>query len=167
LTVAFTRRAFVASAAALALAGCSGVTKTQIPTGATGPGQLTTDIITSEINATRKRFGSPPLKYNFQLEKAARTHTRLMASKDTMSHTLGGSLRDRTLAAGYYGAVGENLGEGQKTLEQVIGGWLNSGSHRETLLNPRFVEFGLAASSTPSGKTYWAFITGGPFEAWR
>lgn len=150
-----------------ALAGCSSLARTQLPSGATAPAQLTADVIMAEVNGTRKHYGAPALKYNYQLETAARTHARLMASKETISHTLGGSLRDRTLAAGYYGAVGENLGEGQKTLEQVIGGWLDSGSHRETLLNTRFVEFGLAAATSKSGRTYWAFITGGPFEAWR
>ena len=43
---------------------------------------------------------------------------------------------------------------------------------RNTLLSTRFVEFGLAvARVSPDRKsrygTYWAFVAGGPFEAWR
>jgi uncharacterized protein YkwD len=166
VVASFSRRTLVLGALT-ALAGCSSLAPTMVPAGATRPGALTTAVMTAEVNGTRKHYGAPPLTYNYQLEAAARTHARLMAEKGTMSHTLGGSLRDRTLAAGYYGAVGENLGEGHKTLEQVIGGWLDSPSHRETLLNRRFTEFGLAAATAPSGTTYWAYITGGPFEAWR
>ena len=59
-----------------------------------------------------------------------------------------------------------------QTLEQAIQGWLNSPGHRATLLSTRFVEFGLAvAKVAPDRKsrygTYWAFIAGGPFEAWK
>jgi uncharacterized protein YkwD len=163
---AISRRAFVVGAAA-ALAGCSSMVPVQVPTGDTTPAGLTTEVITAEINGTRKRYGAHPLKYNLQLEAAARTHARLMASKQIMSHTLGGSLRDRTLAAGYYNAVGENLGEGQKTLEVAIEAWLNSPGHKATLLNTRWVEFGLAASTAANGRTYWTFIAGGPFANWR
>jgi uncharacterized protein YkwD len=71
-------------------------------------------------------------------------------------------------AAGYPGAVGETVAAGQKTLEQAIEGWLNSPGHRDTLLSTRFVEFGLAVETHPGTRygTYWAFIAGGPFEAW-
>ena len=82
------------------------------------------------------------------------------------------TLRQRVSDAGYDGAVGENVAGGHRTLEQAIAGWLASPGHRDTLLSTRFVEFGLSVASVPSGKKsrygiYWAFIAGGPFEAWR
>ena len=120
----------------------------------------------SEINGTRAKYGKRPLSYNDRLESAARTHANLMASRNTLSHTVGGTLRARVTAAGYEGAVGENLGAGQSTLEDVITGWLNSRGHRSTLLSPNFAEFGLAAARSATGKTYWAFIAGGEFSAW-
>ncbi|MHB1109345.1 MAG: CAP domain-containing protein, partial [Devosia sp.] len=51
-------------------------------------------------------------------------------------------------------------------------GWLDSPKHRETLLSDRFTEFGLAVAAVDSGRksrygTYWAFIAGGDFAAWR
>ncbi|MGN6489409.1 MAG: CAP domain-containing protein [Devosia sp.] len=124
------------------------------------------------INDTRKRNGKPPLRYNSHLEAAARSQANLMASKDKLSHNLGVTLRQRVTTAGYDGAVGENVAGGQQTLEQAIQGWLGSPGHRDTLLSTRFTEFGLAVARVPDGRpsqygTYWAFIAGGPYEAWN
>lgn len=165
----FSRRNFLVLGSAF-LAGCSAA----IPptTGATGPAQLTQGAILAAINDTRRRNGAPPLRYNSRLEVAARSQANLMASKDTLSHDLGVTLRQRVASAGYDGAVGENVAGGQQTLEQAIQGWLGSQGHRATLLSTRFVEFGLAVAKVPAGHksrygTYWAFIAGGPFEAWQ
>lgn len=164
------RRGFVAFGAAALLSACSPAGPP--PGAATSPTVLTTEAIVAAINGVRRANGRTPLKYNYRLEEAARAQARLMASKDQLSHDLGVTLRQRVTAAGYDGAVGENVAGGQKTLEQAIQGWLNSPRHRDTLLSSRFTEFGLAAASVPSGKksrygTYWAFIAGGSFEAWK
>jgi len=151
------------------LAGCSSIAP-PVP-GNTAPTQLTQGAILAAINDTRQRNGKPPLRYSGALEAAARTQADLMASRDALSHDLGLTLRQRVTAAGYQGAVGENVAGGQKTLEQAIDGWLASPGHRATLLSTKFVEFGLAAAHVPAGRksrygTYWAFVAGGPFEAW-
>jgi uncharacterized protein YkwD len=159
----FTRRTFLVLGTAAVLAGCSTTVR---PPGTTSPAQLSTATIMAKINATRATYGQKPLVYNVTLERAARTHANLMAARNDLSHTLGGTLRQRVTAAGYEGAVGENLGAGQPTLEGVIEGWLNSSGHRSTLLSPNFKEFGLAAARASNGKTYWAFIAGGDFSAW-
>lgn len=151
------------------LAGCSSIIP---PTpGSTTPAQLSQGAIMAAINDTRQRHGKPPLRYNVKLESAAREQANLMAARDTLSHDLGETLRQRVDAAGYQGAVGENVAGGQQTLEQAIDGWLASPGHRDTLLSTKFVEFGLAASHVAAGRkskfgTYWSFIAGGPFEAW-
>lgn len=152
------------------LAGCS-ATVPPVP-GDTTPTQLSRGAIVAAINGVRKRHGVPPLRYNSSLESAARRQADLMAQKDQLSHNLGVSLRQRVTDAGYDGAVGENVAGGHKTLEQAIEGWLASPGHRSTLLSTRFVEFGLAVATVPPGRksrygTYWAFVAGGPFEAWR
>lgn len=158
-----TRRTFLVLGTAAALSGC---TAGVAPPGSTSPAQLSTETIIAKINETRSSFGKRPLTYNKRLEAAARTHAQLMASRNTLSHTIGGTLRERVTVAGYTGAVGENLGAGQTTLEKVIQGWLDSRGHRSTLLSPNFTEFGLAAARSSSGKTYWAFIAGGEFSNW-
>lgn len=168
------RSLFVLGAASLGtvfLAGCSSIVAPPPVRGDTTPAQLTQASILAAINDTRQRNGKPPLRYNVKLEAAARTQANLMASRDTLSHDLGETLRQRVDAAGYQGAVGENVAGGQSTLEQAIDGWLNSPGHRATLLSTKFVEFGLAAAHVGPGRkskfgTYWSFVAGGPFEAW-
>lgn len=126
----------------------------------------------SAINGTRAANGKPPLRYNVKLESAARSQANLMAARDTLSHDLGVTLRQRVTTAGYEGAVGENVAGGQSSLDQAISGWLASPAHRDTLLSTKFQEFGLAVATVPANRksryrTYWSFIAGGPFEAWR
>lgn len=167
---AFSRRNFVLLGAAALLSGCTAAMVP--PARTTAPNELTEATILAAINGARARNGKPPLAYNPRLEAAARSQANLMAQKDTLSHNLGVTLRQRVSNAGYDGAVGENVAGGQRTIEQAIEGWLNSPGHRNTLLSTRFTEFGLATASVAPGKksrygTYWAFIAGGSFDAWR
>lgn len=161
-----TRRGFIMLSAAAALAACS-TTIPVLPKAASSPESMSDEEILTAINAVRRANGAPPWTYNSRLEDAARSQARLMAQKNTMSHDLGVTLRQRVTAAGYLGAVGENVGKGYKDLPGVIGGWMDSSGHRSTLLSHRFVEFGLAAARGPGGKLYWAMIAGGSFDAWR
>ena len=159
------RRHFLVLGAAAALAACS-TTVPVLPKPASSPETLSDEEIVAVINATRRANGAPPWTYNTRLEDAARAQARLMASRDTLSHDLGTTLRERVTAAGYMGAVGENVAKGYATLPAAIEGWLGSSGHRSTLLSHRFTEFGLAAARTGSGKVYWAMIAGGSFQAW-
>ena len=160
-----TRRGFIVLGTAAALAACS-TTIPMLPKGASTPETLSDEEILAAINTVRRANGAPPWTYNSRLEDAARSQARLMAQKNTLSHDLGVTLRERVTAAGYLGAVGENVGKGYKDLQGVIGGWMDSSGHRGTLLSHRFVEFGLAAARGPGGKLYWAMIAGGSFQAW-
>lgn len=160
------RRAVLAMGAASLLAACSATIPPLPASTSNRPEDLSREQIMAGINAVRKANGAPDWTYNPRLESAARSHARLMASKDTLSHDLGVTLRQRVTEAGYLGAVGENVAKGYKTLPDVIEGWLASQGHRNTLLSPKFVEFGLATARTGSGKLYWALIAGGSFQAW-
>ena len=160
-----TRRGFIVLSAAASLAACS-TTIPMLPRGASTPETMSDAEILAAINAVRRANGAPPWTYNARLEDAARSQARLMAQKNTLSHDLGVTLRERVTAAGYLGAVGENVGKGYKDLQGVIGGWMESSGHRGTLLSHRFVEFGLAVARGPGGKLYWAMIAGGSFQAW-
>jgi uncharacterized protein YkwD len=160
-----TRRTFLALAAAGALSACAS-TIPVVPKGASTPETLTDDEILVAINTVRKANGAPAWTYNPRLEDAARAQARLMAQKDTLSHDLGVTLRQRVTTAGYLGAVGENVAKGYTNLQGAIEGWMNSSGHRSTLLNSKFTEFGLAVARSSSGKLYWAMIAGGSFQAW-
>jgi uncharacterized protein YkwD len=143
-----------------------------VPSGATTPVELTQASILAAVNEARRANGNhKPMTYNGMLEAAARSQANLMASKDQLAHNLGVTLRERVSAAGYEGAVGENIAGGQQTLQQAIEGWLNSPGHRATLLSDKFTEFGLAVARVGGGRKsrygiYWCFIAGGPFSAW-
>jgi uncharacterized protein YkwD len=163
----FSRRAFLALGAAGLVSACSATIPPLPAKTSDRPESLTRDEILAAINATRKANGAPAWTYNPLLEAAALSQARLMARKDTLSHDLGVTLRQRVTEAGYMGAVGENVAKGYKTLPDVIGGWLESQGHRNTLLSSKFTEFGLAVARTNSGKLYWALIAGGSFDAWR
>lgn len=161
-----TRRSFLVLGAAAALAACAS-TIPMLPKGASTPETLSDAEILAAINAVRAANGAPAWSYNPRLEDAARAQARLMAQKNTLSHDLGVTLRERVTAAGYLGAVGENVAKGYTNLQGAIEGWMNSSGHRSTLLNAKFTEFGLAAARGSGGKLYWAMIAGGSFDAWR
>ena len=143
------------------------------PAGSTGPAQLTQASILAAVNEARRANGNhKPMAYNGKLEAAARSQAQLMASKDQLAHNLGITLRERVTAAGYEGAVGENIAGGQQSLQRAIEGWLNSPGHRATLLSDKFTEFGLAVTRVAAGRKsrygiYWCMIAGGSFDAWR
>jgi uncharacterized protein YkwD len=162
-----TRRSVLFLLSAAALSACASTVPVLPRSAASTPEALTDAEILSAINAVRAANGSPPWTYNAALESAARSQASLMAQKNTMSHDLGVTLRQRVTAAGYLGAVGENVAKGYTSLPGAIEGWMNSSGHRSTLLSHKFTEFGLAAVRSPSGKLYWAMIAGGSFEAWQ
>ncbi|GLQ53050.1 CAP domain-containing protein [Devosia nitrariae] len=160
------RRSFVALAAVSLLSACAS-TMPIVPAGPRDPLVLTEDEIMTTVNAVRAANGRAPWTYNARLAEAASNHCKLMAASDKLSHELGGSLRERVTAAGYLGAVGENLARGHGSLQQAMSGWLDSPGHRGTLLSDKFIEFGLSVARAPKGKPYWALIAGGSFDAWR
>ncbi|HEY4200984.1 MAG TPA: CAP domain-containing protein [Devosiaceae bacterium] len=170
--LAITRRGFLVAAAATSLSACASVPTLQVAGPEDhSPEALTQASILAEINAVRAANGHRPWTYNPALEAAARTQAHLMASRDTLSHNLGKTLRQRVTDAGYIGAVGENVAGGYKTLPATLDGWLASPGHRSTLLSDKFVEFGLAFARVPATKKsrmgiYWSLIAGGSFAAW-
>ena len=110
---------------------------------------------------------APPLKWNDDLEFAARGHALDMSERHYFSHTSmnGRSMSDRALDAGYgfkgyktY-AVGENIAQGQMSIPEVMNGWLHSEGHCRNLMNPAFKEVGVAEIDH-----YWVQDFGGRGE---
>ncbi|MGB4775672.1 MAG: CAP domain-containing protein [Daejeonella sp.] len=98
------------------------------------------------------------LSWNDQLESAAAAHANDMANKKYFNH-IGPdkkTVKDRIVEAGYdfsgyrsY-AVGENIAFGQRSVKEVMIGWIKSPHHCENLMNPEFKEVGVAESNR-----YW------------
>jgi uncharacterized protein YkwD len=112
--------------------------------------------VLEEVNTVRARgtrcgdrsFGpAPPLRLSSTLYSAAAEHVVDMARHDYFEHVdlSGHSPADRVRATGYrYKLVGENIAYGPASADEVVAGWLHSPGHCENIMEPRFVEMGLA-----------------------
>jgi len=111
--------------------------------------------------ATAKRA---PLVANEQLEAAARIHARDMAEHEKMDHegSDGSQFNERIERRGYHGRkLGENIAAGQKSVEAVMRGWMNSPHHRDNILG-EFSEIGAARVLAEDGTPYWCVDFGLP-----
>jgi uncharacterized protein YkwD len=89
-----------------------------------------------------------------------------MAQKNYFEHVdpAGHSPADRVRATGYQEKlVGENIAYGPKTVDEVVQGWLDSPGHCENIMDPRFVEMGLAlAPGRVKHGLYWVQVFAEP-----
>jgi uncharacterized protein YkwD len=107
------------------------------------------------------------LAWNAQLTNAAFGHSSDMASRNYFSHMSadGRSMVDRVEATGYnWSTLGENIGGGQRSVEEVVAGWMGSEGHCANLMNPRFTEMGMACARNESSAytLYWTQNLGQP-----
>lgn len=104
---------------------------------------------------------APPLVWNNLLTQAAAGHSQDMATHDFFSHNSldGRTLAQRIDAAGYaWSGIGENIAAGQTTVNQVVDGWIASPGHCANIMNPGFVDIGVACvpgSASASYRSYW------------
>ncbi len=125
---------------------------------------LNAGLAAGTITTAAKQVLAP----NAQLEKAAIGHSKWMIASDIFSHTgKGGSQpSDRAAAAGYTGAVGENIAWvgttgsisiNASTVNTHYRGLFLSEGHRVNTMNASYNEIGLAeelGAFTQSGRTY-------------
>ncbi|KOP25301.1 SCP-like extracellular [Hapalosiphon sp. MRB220] len=105
-------------------------------------------------NQERAKNNLPALKENVELNYVADEYAKQMSERRVLSHTgADGSLPwERAEAIGYEAQImGENIGAGQTTPEQVVKDWMNSPGHRENILNPKYTEIG-----TGFHNNYWS-----------
>ena len=192
---ALSRLAFLGLAATLAACGGGGDVSTSNPSPSPGPAPapapggtataastcgLPDFVATAMARINRWRASgatcgsrgafppAPALAWNNRLTQAADAHSRDMAANDFFSHTgSGGStLGSRVTAAGYdWRGIGENIAAGQTGIDQVVDGWIASEGHCANLLNPAFVDVGLACvsgSESSTYRTYWTMDLGQP-----
>lgn len=122
------------------------------------------------VNAARARgrrcggrYFAPaaPLAFNPALTDAALAHSREMAHYGEFAHRGrdGSTPALRVERAGYgrYRVVGENIAAGALTPRDVTQGWLSSPAHCENIMDPRFVETGIAFAVNLSDReaVYW------------
>jgi uncharacterized protein YkwD len=103
---------------------------------------------------------APPLRLEPRLTRAAAAHADDMLAHDYFEHAgLDGSTpASRAAAMGYrYRIVGENIAFGPENVTQAVQGWLQSPSHCENIMDPRFSETGVAFAASVRGaaRIYW------------
>ncbi|HSK76745.1 MAG TPA: CAP domain-containing protein [Thermoanaerobaculia bacterium] len=118
--------------------------------------------ILAAVNAERKKAGAPPLRSNSLLDKAAQRHAQDMLSRGYFAHESleRKTVRERAREAAYdWRAIGENIAEGQFSVDEVMRTWMNSPGHRRNILDPAFKELGVGLALGRSGSGYrvlWA-----------
>jgi uncharacterized protein YkwD len=88
-----------------------------------------------------------PLTWNDTLELSAYNHAKEMQTYDYFDHhsMSGEDIGERLDRLGYkWQYVGENLAIGQKTFDEAMKDWIESGSHCRMLMNPDMKEVAVA-----------------------
>jgi uncharacterized protein YkwD len=141
--------------------GCSGTAPA--PTNAAWEQQ-----VIELVNRQRRTNGLPPLKQEPSLTDAARWFAKDMVDDDyfgpghdTYDRSDGRLVRvcawGARIGAFYTGgnAVGENLGDGYSTPQEVVTGWMGSAGHRANILNGDYRETGVGYRAGASGAHRW------------
>jgi uncharacterized protein YkwD len=128
------------------------------------PKGIDLDALLAAHNQIRADAKRAPLKSNRQLAAAALDHARDMAEHRALSHegTDGSSPSQRVKQHGYrYRDVGENVAEGQDSIEEVIRTWMDSPPHRENILGD-YTEMGAGVATDAGNTKYWCVVLGRP-----
>ena len=134
----------------------------------TAPSDVETDRLNNQLleahNKERAEAKLPPLAIDPKLIEAARRHAEDMAEHEKMTHEgSDGTHPDaRVKRAGYHFVrTGENVAEGQKSVEKVLEAWMNSPGHKANILGD-FTQMGAAKAVDEEGEPYWCVEFGAP-----
>jgi len=120
------------------------------------------------VNRERAAHHLAPLRLSPELEKAAQGHADDMLARGYYGHASPEHVMvlGRTREAGYVAdSVGENIAKGQRSVDEVMKGWMESPEHRRNILNPMFTEagYGVALGRMPQGdEVLWVQVFGRP-----
>lgn len=109
--------------------------------------QIFPEEIVAITNQKRAESGLAPLKINPQLNEAARQKAADMFALNYWSHVSPRGVTPWTFITnnGYsYLYAGENLARDFSHSSGVVEAWMNSPTHRDNLLNPKYQEIGVA-----------------------
>jgi uncharacterized protein YkwD len=126
---------------AVAAAGCFGG----------GGTEADATSLLQRVNEIRASAGLPALTWCATLASAATRHATDMVVNgvqrpDAHIGSDGSTYDQRIRAAGYLPGllVAENVAWGQRSVEEVLGGWMASASHRDNILRPGLEHAGFA-----------------------
>lgn len=161
-----TRLAALAAALALVSAAPPQTPTEAPPTArdADGPSEVAANLLKAH-NRERSVKKLLPLSLDPKLTAAAKVQADDMAGHGKMSHegSDGSTPFDRIKTQKYrFQAAGENVSEGQKSVEAVMKGWMNSPHHRDNILG-KFSQAGFAVSRDEDGTPYWCAVFATPW----
>ncbi|GMA32678.1 CAP domain-containing protein [Litorihabitans aurantiacus] len=110
-------------------------------------------------NAERAASGLPALTSSADLDRAAQVQADHQAAILEMTHDGNGGLGSRLGAVGYR-AGAENVAVGQRSVGEVVQGWIESPGHHANIVHPDMTEMGFAVAFGTDGRAYWAQVFG-------
>ncbi|WP_462202764.1 CAP domain-containing protein [Frankia sp. CcWB3] len=125
---------------------------------------LVGQVVTS-TNLERRAAGCPPLIVDLRLAAAAQAHSVDMATAGYFGHDSPDSRSpfDRIAAAGFsFSIAAENIAAGQRTVAEVMRGWMNSPDHRSNILTCSLTRIGVGYATGGRYGTYWTQDFGTP-----
>jgi uncharacterized protein YkwD len=165
------RRHFVSglvlTGGAFVLSGCTTSPVIMTTERATPVSSVSVGEARAALNAMRREKVLPELVPNAMLQAVAEEQAGIMARTTKVAHTAeaGEPFIERLRRAGFWGGAGENLAGGPPNLATAIHGWMKSSAHHKVMVNPDYVQFGIAIKRGPATTfntygTYWALIMG-------
>ena len=121
--------------------------------------QEAAEAVASLVNAARRDAGLSELELDADLCAAAQARAQEIAQ--SFSHTRPDGSSCFTILEEFgisYRAAGENIAMGQRTPEEVMDGWMNSGGHRANILNGTFTSIGVGYYVDGAGAAHWVQI---------
>jgi len=108
--------------------------------------EITISKVLDQTNTERVKLGLKSLTFNSTLSKSAQLKADDMFTNNYWAHTSpeGKSPWDFFNNAGYeYSVAGENLAKDFYDTEGLLKAWMNSPTHRENIINPKYQEIGI------------------------
>ncbi len=107
------------------------------------------------VNKERAKVGASPL--TFAKDLAASAYVRAVELPTKFSHTRPNGTKCFTAMPTRGHILGENLAGGQTSPKQVVQAWMDSKTHRENILNPKYKELGVVYyyRADSKYKHYW------------
>lgn len=125
------------------------------------------------VNSQRAKKGLVPIRFNASLTRAARAHSRDMASRGVLTHTSanGDSVGRRVIRFGYTASgysswsVGENIARAKSgtvaaTPEGIVMMWMTSTAHRANILTSKWRDAGVGMATSDNGQRYFTIDFG-------
>ncbi len=130
--------------------------------------QLVNQVRASGARCGQRTFApAPPVTLSTTLSDVAFGHAVDMAEHNYFEHEdrAGRSPAQRVRAAGYQEKlVGENIAYGPKSIEEAVQGWLDSAGHCENIMDPTFLQMGIAYAPGKLSRRglYWVQLLAAP-----